>query len=279
MFSLPSTWKLVVGFAGVLLLIALGLAGTFTLITDSYKKQITALQNDVALRDKTIELQAGVYQKLSIQSHGLQDMLNQQDVQLAALQEQLAKNGADLLTATTLIVKLKKELQSHGNVVVAPTDPTYPDIIHATIDSKEDFAPFRVTGDIVADCSMREDVTAVPVRALLRMSQTRPLRLSVIVSQDKDGTWKTSTTSSEDNFQIDIGLAAVNPYMLESKWYEKIGLHADVGVGTGILVGLGASYKIGKFTVGPTVWGAMNWDLAPKGYLGATLGWNPFQRD
>lgn len=263
-------------FAGVVLLMAVVGAIGFTVSSNIAQGKIVALQNEVAKRDTTIEVQKGVYQKLTLQNKDLRELLDKDDVQLKLLQEQLAKSGANLLAANTLIVKLKTDLKSSGNVVVMEPDPKYPDIVRLGLDSKDDFAPFRVTGEVVTDCSMEQN--NVP-SASLKLSQTRPLKLSVVVSQDKDGTWKTSTTSSEENFQIDIGLSAVNPYMLEPKWYEKIGLQAEIAAGSGILVGVGATYKIGKFQVGPKVWGAMNWDLTPRGYAGVTLGWNPFERN
>ncbi len=268
--------KVALVYTGFLLLAGIVAAGAFTLVSNAHKKEILALQNEIAARDVTIETQKGVYQKLAIQSNDLRQLLNQKDVQLSLLKEQLDKEGATLLTANTLIVQLKKKLESSGHVVVDPTDPKYPDVLHMSFSSLEDFSPFVVTGSAMADCSL--DRPKIDLLSL-KMAQARPLKLSVVVSQDKDGKWKTSTTSSEENFQIDIGLSAVNPFMLEPKWYEKIGLHADVGVGSGVLVGVGASYKIGKFTIGPSVWGTVNWDLAPKGYLGATMGWNPFQKD
>lgn len=261
--------------AGVLLVAILGVAIAFTASNAAHRKEVTALQNEIAKRDQTIETQKGVYDRLAIQSKDLRTLLDQKDVQLKALQQQLKEQGATLLTATSLIVQLRKQLNSTTTVVVEPSDPRYPDIVRAAIDSKDDFSPFKVTGELVADCSMEPTLPTVQ----LHLSQMRPLKLNVVVSQDKTGTWRTSTTSSEDNFQIDIGLSAVNPYMLEAKWYEKIGFHADVGIGSGVLVGLGASYKIGKFTVGPTVWGSMGLDLQPKGFVGATMGWNPFQRN
>jgi hypothetical protein len=259
--------------AGCMLLIAIGAAGAFTLASSSHRKEIVALQNEVAKRDQTIETQKGLFERLTLQSHDLSILLDEKDGQLKVLQKQLADSGSQLLTANTLIVKLKKRLEAQSHGTVDPVDPNRPEIVAGSVDTGTAFSPFKVTAEVSTNCKTRS------FDAMLHLDQIRPLRLSVIVSQDKSGTWKTSTTSSEDAFQIDIALSGVNPYMLESKWYEKIGLHADLGVGSGVLLGFGASYKIGKFTVGPTVWGTMNWDLAPKGYIGATMGWNPFQRD
>jgi hypothetical protein len=260
--------------AGVILLVFLGIAGAFTLVKSSYDQKIVELQNAVAARDQTIETQKGVYQKLAIQSNNLQDLLGTKDEQLKLLQAQLKKSGDDLLTATTLVVKLKKDLLTAGNVVVQPTDPTNPGMIAAKFDSLTDFDPFRVHGTVVTDCANRTMVMNPFV-----LSQERPLRLSVVVSQGPDKTWRTSTTSSEANFQVDIALAAVNPYMLEPKWYEKIGMSTEIGVGSGpgFLAGVGVHYQIGKFEVGPKAWVVID-RAGVNPYFGANLLWHPFQR-
>lgn len=259
--------------AGVVLLLFLTLAGAFTMVKSSYDKRIVELQNAVASRDQTIETQKGVYQKLAIQSKDLQDLLGTKDEQLKLLQAQLKKSGDDLLTATTLVVKLKKDLDSAGHVVVQPVDPTKPETVVSKFDSGTDFDPFRVKGVVSTDCAQRQ------MDMQMTLTQERALRLSVVVSQGPDKTWKTSTTSSEQNFQVDIALAAVNPYMLEPKWYEKIGMSTDIGVGTGpgFLAGIGLHYEIGKFEVGPKAWVVID-RAGVNPYFGANLLWHPFQR-
>lgn len=261
--------------AAVVLALFAGLAIFWTIDKHAHEAQIVQLQNEVASRDKTIETQKGVYQKLTIQSNDLKGLLDQKDEQLKLLEAQLKKSGDDLLAASTLIVKLRKDLESDGHVVVQPPDPKYPGMTRVALDSKSDFDPFRVTGEVVTDCSLEQ---AQPPHASLRLSQTRAFRFSVIVSQSSDGTWKTSTTSSEENFQVDITLAAVNPHILEPRWYEKFGLGFDIGIGTnpGLLAGIGLYYQIGRFEVGPRAWVVVDRGVSP--YFGAQMIWHPFQR-
>lgn len=261
--------------AGVFLAVLVALVLYFTGVRSSYEGKIVDLQNQVASRDKTIEVKEGVYQKLTIQTRDLELALGGQASELAALRDTLKREDAQLLTANTLVVKLRKDLESNGHVVVQPPNPEYPGMVVAKLDSKNDFDPFQVTGNVAVDCSLEQ---AKPPTAALKLSQTRSLNLSVVVSQDKDGTWRSSTTSSEKNFQVDIALAAVNPFMLEPKWYEKIGLDLEVGIGTnpGLLGGVGATYAIGKFEVGPKVWVVIDHGVSP--YFGAQLAWHPFQK-
>lgn len=259
----------------VVIIVALVVAAIFVAARKSaYERQIVDLQNAVAERDKTIEVQKNVYQKLSVQNDDLSTLLSRSDEQLRLLRDQLKKTGDELLAANTLIVKLRKDLQSNANANQEIPDPQKPGIIRINFDSKEDFSPFKVVGSATGDCALKEKPSVT-----MKLSQLRPLRLNVVVSQGDDGTWRTSTTSSEDNFQIDIALAGVNPRMLDEKWYEKIGIDLDLGVGTGpgFLAGTGVTYGFGKFEVGPKVWVTLDsGKLSP--FFGAQLLWHPFKR-
>lgn len=259
--------------ASVILILNLVFVGFMTFRAKQYQARITELQNQVALRDKTIETQSGVFQKLTLQTKDLSKLLDNKDLELMALQKQLKKQDSELLTVTSLVVKLKKDLESAGYVKPALPEETSGSRM-VEFDSGKDFEPFVVTGHTIVNCDNPSERSA-----RLFLSQQTPLKFSVVVSQDKDGTWRSSATSSSDKIGIDIALAAVNPYILEEKWFEKIAFSADLGVATapGILGGLGASYEIGKFDLGPKVW----FTITPQGinpFIGASLTWHPFKK-
>jgi len=257
---------------GVLVLVALCFAGYITLREQAHNEEIVKLKNEIALRDKTIEVQQGVYQKLTIQSHDLAKLLDTKDVELTSLRKQLKTQGSDLLTANTIIATLKKQLESSGNV--KPPQPTETATVRKVeFESGSDFEPFAVSGYTTVNCEKPEERSAK-----LLMKQVAPLKFSVVVSQDKDGTWRTSTTSSSDKFDVNIGLAAVNPFLLEEKWYEKLSFVLEAGVGTnpGLLAGGGVDVEIGKFDVGPRVWAVV--DRGASAYFGASLAWHPFKK-
>lgn len=256
----------------LVLLITLVIGGA--IVKHNYDKKIVGLQNTLASKDQTIEAQAGVFQKLTIQADDLRSLLDQKDEQVKKLLNQLKKSDSDILTANLLIIQLKHDLASSGNATQPTADPTKPGIVQVDFDSKKDFLPFQVTGSTFGDCNNKE-----APRASMKLSQVRPLKLNVIVSQDRDGTWRTSTTSSEDAFSIDIGLAGVNPFLLSPKWYEKIGLNLDMGVGTGpgFLTGIGVSYQISRFELGPRAWVVVD-KAGTAPYFGAQLLWHPFQK-
>lgn len=256
----------------VAVVVAACFTGYITIREQAHNAEIVKLKNEIALRDKTIEVQQGVYQKLTIQAHDLSKLLDDKDVELTALRKQLKQQGSDLLTANTIIASLKKELESAGNV--KPPEPTETAIIRKVeFDSGADFDPFEVSGYTTVNCEKPDERSAQ-----LHMKQRTPLKFSVIVSQDKDGTWRTSTSSSSDKFDVNIALAAVNPYILEEKWYEKLSFVLEAGIGTnpGLLAGGGVDVEIGKFDVGPRVWAVVDRGASP--YFGASIAWHPFKK-
>lgn len=266
--------KVLIGIGAGLIVLLVVLAIIAGIKKSSYDAQMVDLQNQLASKDSTIETQKGVFQKLTIQSENLKAMLDSKDEQVKLLNKQLKDKGDELLTATTLIVKLRKDLQSAGNATQNPQDPNKPSLIQVAFDSKGDFLPFQVTGSTIGDCERKAQPTVK-----MKMVQVRPLKLNVLVTQDKTGAWRTSTTSSEENFQIDIGLAGVNPLILEPKWYEKVGIGLDLGVGTGpgFLAGVGLSYQIQKFELGPKAWVVID-KAGVNPYFGAQLLWHPFKK-
>lgn len=260
--------------AAALFVVIVALAVAFTLNRRSYESKIITLQNQVAIATKTIEVQKNVYQKLNIQTTNLISLLDSKDKFIQGLKDQLDKTDSELLTVNTLVIQLKKALSARATTTVVVKPPV--ELGKAStfeITSSADLGPFNVI------CHTQgEEPVSIAAKTDILFSQKRPIKLNVIVSQDKDGTWRTSTTSSEQDFNIDIALAAVNPFMLESKWYEKIGFNAELGIGTnpGLLGGVGITYEIGHFEVGPKVWVVLDKGVSP--FFGASLGWHPFAK-
>lgn len=270
-FNTPIKAALVI--AGTGLLLALAFAGFMTLRDHQRAAQITELQNQIALRDKTIETQEGVYQRLTLQSKDLTKLLNDKDVELVALRDQLKKQGAELLTANTVVVKLRKDLQDARNTTVVIADPTKPGVKSFMIDTEDRLDPFQITGNAAVDCDTNQ------AHYKVALGQRSPIKFSVVVSQDKDGTWRSSATSSTKVFEVDIALAAVNPYLLEEKWYEKLSVATELGVSTnpGLLAGVGVNFEISKFDLGPRVWAVVDTHGASP-YFGVSFAWHPFKK-
>lgn len=260
----------------MLALVVMGLGAAW--YKHSYDKQITQLQNEMAEKDKTIEVQKGLYTKLTVQSEDIKGVLDQKDQQVKELLNQISKQKQDLLNASTVVASWKKAYEGLAKATQTdvPPDPTKPAVAGAKprekVDFHQDFGYIGVDGWTLTN----------PPQAWVRVKQNRPLKLTLAISQDKDKAWHTYATSSEENVGVDIQVTAVNPLLLQPHWYEKIGIAIDLGMGTnrgglGALAGIGLNYQIKQFTVGPHIWLGIN-DVVDK-YYGLTFEWRPFQRN
>jgi len=234
----------------------------------SYEDQRIELQNQIASKDKTIEIKDGLFTVLTQQNEDLMSKLNGKDAEIANLKAELKKKDEELLAVTGLVIKWKKayedEAKAHQSI-----DPTTPG--RDKVDFEKDFGYIGVSGYTLTN----------PAYAWVRVEQKRPLKLTVAVSQDESKAWHTYVTSSEENMEVNIELSAVNPYILQPKWYEGIGVTAMLGggqsgSGIGGLAGIGLAYKIGNFDVGPSFIVTAS-DRVDK-YFALTLNWHPFQR-
>lgn len=254
--------------ACALALALLGIVVWGAIARHSYEKELASLRNEVASKSQTIETQKQVYTKLAQESKKLQDLVDTQNSEVRRLQDQLNKQGEDLLTANQLVVKWKKAYEGKANSgQVDIPDPGNPSIVRKKVEFNRDFGMIGVTGWTLTD----------PPEAWVKVEQLKPLEITLVVSQDADKKWHTYATSSDENTAVDIKLASVNPHVLEPRWYEKIQLNTNLGVGgDGALVGLGVSYQIKQFDLGPAVFFTAT-DRVER-YIGLSFGWRPFQR-
>lgn len=232
-----------------------------------YEAQLAELRNAVAMKDKTIEVQKDVYSKLTIETDNLKATLDTKDQEVKSLLKQLQKTGQDLLDVNQLVIQWKKAYEGLADSTqtnVPPSAPGSPQ--RKRVDFKKDFGAIAVSGYTLTD----------PAESWLKVEQLKPLKLTVAVSQDKSGAWHSYVTTDDDNTTVDIAVTAVNPYLLEPKWYESIQLNSFLAAGPGLLAGVGASYRFGRFDVGPAVFITTASGFSP--YYGATFTWRPFQK-
>lgn len=258
-----------VGLVALLLLVGVGALAWQRHQSDKVRLE---LQNQLAQQAKTLEVLPGLYEKLTLQTQDVQNMANQNK----ELSAQLGKEHAQLLSATQAVVTWKKAyegLASASQSQVPPQPGSQSASDRTRVDFKEDFGGgyIGVSGYTLTS----------PPEAYLKIEQLRPLKLTAAIAQLKDQSWKTYVTSSEENVQVDIAVSAVNPYLEEPKWYEKLALRGDLGVGVtdagaGVLLGLGATFELGRFDVGPGAW--MTITNRVDKYLGVMVGFHPFQR-
>lgn len=255
-------------------LLALLLVGVgFGVVTKlSYDAELARLRNEVASRDQTIEIQAGAYSRLALESQQLEKLLGESSAEVGDLLKRLDKTNEDILAANRVAIHWKQAyealIKAHQEPVPGPTPE---DPARQKVSFTKDFGPYRVSGHTLTD----------PAEALLRLEQIEPLRLTIFVTQDPTGAWKSYATSSDENHRIEIEVAGVNPRVIEPKWFEHIQFSATIaggqmGAGFGALAGLGVSYKVKQFDIGPAVFVGIG-DRVDK-FVGATVTWRPFEK-
>lgn len=258
------------GLIGLLLIVVIwGAVGKYT-----NDKEMARLRNEVALRDQTIEVQKGVFTKLSLETEDLRKLLDSKDQQVKDLLDQISKNKEDLLAANQVAVKWKKAYEGAvaANQTTVPADPGTPGSVERKkVTFQKNWGVIGVSGYTLTD----------PAEAYVKVEQLKALMITLAISQDATGAWHSYVTSNDDNTTVDIKLAGVNPHILEPHWYEKLQLNlalagGSTSTGFGVLVGAGVSYKISQFDIGPAVFVGIGSTVSP--YFGATFAWRPFQK-
>jgi biopolymer transport protein ExbD len=256
----------------VLLLIILFMIVAGAIKKREYDKRVLSLQNEAASMAKTVEDQKGLYEKLSLQNSNVKDMLDTSNTQTKELSDQLSKAKQQLQSAVEISAQWKSAYQASVKGAQTTEPPAVAGQSERTkVTFNKDFGPFIVDGYTLTN----------PAEAFLTVSQGIPLKLTIAMSQDSNKAWHAYSTSSDPNTKIDIELASVNPWLNETKWYEKIGVLGDVGFGStssgaGVLVGTGLSYEINNVELGPKVWADITSHVDI--YYGIGLVWHPFQQ-
>ena len=233
----------------------------------NYEKQILQLQNQIATSSKTVEDQKVLYEKLTVQTGDLKDLLNLKDTQIQELNNQINKDKDQLVSVTTAVSAWKKAYEGLANATQSTIPPTGVNVAtRERVDFDKNFGYIEASGYTETN----------PPEAYVKVQQNRPLKFTVAVAQNKDKSWKTYATSSEDNVFVDIQVAGVNPLALEPRWYEKLDLNSQLGVGSGVLAGVGLGIGISRFTVGPNMW--ITTGTSVNKFYGINVTWHPFER-
>jgi hypothetical protein len=245
---------------------------------NAYQNELADLRNQVASKDKTIEDIKNSYTKLASENT---DLKTSNEV----LNDLYKKTGQDLIAQTQATVYWKGKYEYnlthnpvgnangsgvgvvHGPVAVEPVqqkDCTKEPLPYV---SMQDIGLLKLTlKTTTRDPEYKETLVVEP--------GSKPLQLTLDLTRDKKKQWRSRITSSDERIGVDIGVNSVNIEPLEEKWYERIKLVGDLGVGpTGILGGFGVVYELEWFDVGPKVW------ATPSGqFAGATITYAPFKK-
>lgn len=235
----------------------LALAVVLVLLYGGYKwgarsanSEVATLTEKLAESEKTVELKQGLYATTLVQANDLQSLLTGKDAQVQALQKQLTDSQAQLLTTQQLVVQWKsayqgalKATQTNGGATPTPVDGAVevPVALGRTrVDFTGGLGPISATGYTLTN----------PPEAYLSLIQTRPLKLTVSVARERDGTWTSYVTSSEPNIGVNVSLGGVDPGVLAPSWYERIWVDGGIDFLGGKRASLGLSYRMDRWALG-----------------------------
>ncbi len=209
---------------------------------------IADLTTKLAENEKTVEIKDGLYATKVVELKGLTKLLEGSSSEITALKKQLSDSNAQLLTTQQLVVTWKKAYQG----ALASTQTTIPPDNGANpterkrVDFSGDLGPIHASGHTLTD----------PPETDLTIQQIRPLKLTVAVAKNKDGTWSSYVTSSEPDVGVDVTLAGVDQKIIDPTWKQRIWLDFDGSFLGGFSSRAGLSYHFDRWSIGPScsVW-------------------------
>jgi len=242
------------------------------------QRSIVNLQNQTASLQQTIEIKNGLFEKQALVTASVKDELDSTNAQNQALLAQLKKTGQQLADETSLNITLKSQLTSSVTATQTTVSPTSTGATltnsRIRVDFTHDFGIYSVKGYTLTN----------PPEGQVTLTQTQPLKLSVVVAKDKNGVFETYVTSSDNSVNVNIATSAYDSEINAPHWYEKIGVQGSFGIGStsngaGILAGIGPTFDFGskqQFTAGPLVWFDITTNVSK--YFGASFIWRPFTK-
>lgn len=242
-------------------LLGLGTAYHFYVKAASDRK-LTDLQNQIAERDKTIEVSKGVFERQAKDIEVLKSLSDAKDKQVSALKKQLDSAKQDLVTATTAVLKWKQAYEGLANATQTDQKDG-----RVRVDFKKEWSFIEAEGYTLTN----------PAEAYIKVQQTKPLKLTIAIARDKQGKFYAYATSSDANVDIDIQQAAIDTDKFKESWYQKIGVSLALAA-SGDVFGshVGLTYRFGKVDVGPTVGYVIDSLGKASRTYGLVLTWRPF---
>lgn len=208
--------------------------------------EVSDLTTRLAQAEQTVEIAKNLYAEKVAEIENLSSLLRDvSDASSTAIEELVKKiEAADqrVLTLQKNVVYWKTAYE--GAVEASqgeqpsddPVDPS-----RKRVDFRKDFGYIGVTGHTLTD----------PPEGYVKVEQLRPLRLTVAVTKNKDGTWSSYVASSEDNVAVDLGLSALDLSVTKPKWYQRLWVESGAVFLGEPSASIGLSYRGDRFSVGP----------------------------
>lgn len=236
---------------------------------NAYENEIAALHTKLSIQYDTIEIHKNLYRKSSVELENLDSLLKSMEKESARdkqaidkLREEIKKRDEKIASVNRVALTWKKRYEDFVDARQDEVDG--PDNKRIKVSFEKNFGYIGVEGWTLTD----------PPEAWVSIFQNRPLKLTLAMTQNKDGNWTTVVASSEDNINVDVEISAVNSYIARKKWYEKISLDLGLDVQNTVYPFAGVSYPFENgITLSGGVWG--DWNV--NGYYTTfSYSWRPF---
>lgn len=238
-------WKTIVALLVAGVLFGLVYAG-YRHGVNKEKDRIAELSLQLSKSQETLEIQKNLYSKKVVEMSDLTLMLDTSRSEIVALKHHLEDAQAKLLVSEQVTLRWKKAYEDYVSAHQTDGPPDDHGVVRKTVEFEGTLGPIHATGFTITD----------PPEAHLKLEQLVPLILTMNLVQNKDGTWSTFVTSSDDNIGVTIDLAGVNPLVLKEKWYQRIWAEAGASFLGDPAGRVGLRYQMDRFSVGTdcTVW-------------------------
>lgn len=178
------------------------------------------LAAELSKATETIELTTGLYSKSVVTIQDLTVLLDTSRSEVKALKAHLEEAKAKLLITEQISLRWKEAYEEALKANQTEEPPEEPGgTPRKKVAFEGNLGPVHASGHTLTD----------PPEAFLKLEQVVPLILTMNLVQNRDGTWTTFVTSSDENMDVKIDVAGVNPLVLSEKWYQKIWVELGAG--------------------------------------------------
>lgn len=236
-------WKYLIAISTFILIVVIGIFA-YRLGQRSMDDKVSSLAGKLTQAEKTVEITKDVYAtkivELGDQITDALKLLNGDENK--RLRQELDDAKAKILTFEAVDVHLKHPISGKTESTQVEIPANEKSSKRIRVDFSKDLGPFLVKGFTMTD----------PGEGFLELSQVRPLSMTVLVSQNKDGSWASSVTSSDPDIGVNVRLGSVNANVLKPSWIQRIWLSSSFGVWPDRIGSLGVEYRGDRFSFGPS---------------------------
>jgi hypothetical protein len=205
------------------------------------------LNNQIAQLQQTVKETQTAYSRLATEADNLK-------TENKKLNKIIKDRDEEIVSLTDIIVKLKDKIADLENLVVTITDSNGNEIeldkeckeclvnVRFMVAFSENFDYLNVSGQTWTN----------PGEAHLELKWLRPLRFSLILAKDEKDNFRAYLDSKDSDIEsVELNLK-VDPSVFDVKFYERLAVGANIGLGDGLLTSVSANILIfDNWFVGP----------------------------